>query len=179
MDLLKHKKIIEKRNLPESALHTESIHNKILLQWQGPEYENYPKDRRWYITASLVLAAIIAYALITNSPLMAITFILIGIVGFTYLEKDPAVFTYSINEHGIIAERDIYDFEDIKSFWIFYKEPHQRILSLHSAGLLIPYVHIPIHQIDSEEVRQLLLQFIPEKRQQPSAIDTMERLLHI
>ncbi len=179
MDLLKHKKQLEKIASLENDSYLGNSKKQILLEWQGPEYENYPKDRKWYMLASLFLGIIIVYALITNSPLMAITFILIGIVGFVHLEKDPSVCIYSITREGIMAEKEFYEFDDIQSFWILYKEPHQRILSLHTNGWLIPFVHIPIHEIDSEDARQVLLQFIPEKKQHPSIVDTLERLLHI
>ncbi|HBO16528.1 MAG: hypothetical protein UR69_C0002G0110 [Candidatus Moranbacteria bacterium GW2011_GWE2_35_2-] len=178
MDLLKHKKAVEQREYYKDN-YSRNMHNDVLIQWQGPEYENYPKDKRWYMITSFVLVVIIAYALITNSPLMAITFILIGIVGFVYLQRDPQICTYAITSRGVIVEKELYDFEDIKSFWIMYKEPHQRILSLHTEGMLIPYVHIPMHQKDPDQIREILLEFIPEKRQFPSAIDTLERLLHI
>ncbi|MCK9378975.1 MAG: hypothetical protein M0P97_02415 [Candidatus Moranbacteria bacterium] len=179
MDLLKHAKQIEKQTLLKNDSYLGDVRKQALIQWEGPEYENYPKDRRWYLLASLFLGIVIVYALITNSPLMAITFILIGIVGFIHLEKDPSVYTYSITKEGVHAERELYEFDDIQSFWILYKEPHQRILSLHTNGWLIPYVHIPIHEVDSEDVRQTMLQFISEKKQHPSIVDTLERLLHI
>ena len=149
------------------------------LRWQGPEYKVYPKDRRWYLTAALILAAIIAYAVITNSPIMAITFILIGVVGYIHLQKKPRVLDFKISRDGVSAGNEIYEFDQIKSFWIFYEPPHTRILSLHTKGSLVPYIHIPIHQEDPGKIRKTLLKSIPEKKQSFTLIDTLERLVHI
>jgi len=151
----------------------------VLLHWQGPEYEHYPKEKKWYAVATLILSAIIIYALITNSPIMAITFVLIGVVGYIQLEKTPRVLDFKVTVDGVTAGNELYEFDNIKSFWIFYEPPHTKILSLHTDAMLMPYVHIPVHQIDPVKLREILLDFVPEEKQQPTFIDTVERLLHI
>lgn len=172
---VKHNKQLER---PTDFM-IEEYSEDILAHWQGPEYEVYPKDKKWYLIATLILAAIIAYAIITNSPIMAITFILIGIVGYIHLQKSPRVLDFKISRDGVSAGNEIYEFDQIKSFWIFYEPPHTRILSLHTRGSLVPYVHIPIHQEDPSKIRKALLKSIPEKKQSFTVIDTLERLLHI
>ncbi len=176
----------EDENIPEEEL-LESPHDMmieehsedVILHWQGPEYEVYQKDGRWYLIATSILAAIVTYAVITNSPIMAITFILIGIVGYIHLQKDPRVLDFKITYDGIIAGNELYEYDNVESFWIFYEPPHTKILSLRSNGKLVPYVHIPIHQENPVEIREELIKFIPEVKQEPSIIDTIERLLHI
>jgi hypothetical protein len=154
-------------------------HSNTLIDWQGPEYEHYPKEKRWYLIASLILAVIVIYALINNSPIMAITFILIGIVGYIQLEKSPRLLDFKITHDGVMVGKELYDFDNIKSFWIFYEPPHTKILSLRVDALLTPYIHIPVHQIDPVKLREILMEFVPEKKQQPTLIDTIERVLHI
>ncbi len=163
---------------PEDLMISENSED-ILVHWQGPEYEIYPKDQKWYLITSLLLLAIIAYALITDSPIMAITFILIGIVGYIYLQKDPRVLSFAISREGVYAGKEIYDFEKIESFWMFYEAPHTRILSLKMREGLLPYIHIPIHQEDPDKIRKALLTNLPEKKHTFEIIDTLERLLHI
>ncbi len=149
-----------------------------LLHWQAPEFVPSGWDKRWYLGATLILAVIVIYALISNSPVMAITFILIGLVGFIHLQKKPRILDFAINDEGIIAGNEIYEFKDVRSFWIFY-EPHIQVLSLRMTGKIMPFVHIPIHEEDPVEIREILLQFIPEVRQEPSLVDNLERLLRI
>lgn len=150
-----------------------------LLHWQGPEFEHYTKEKIWYVVASVILSAIIIYALVTNSPVMAILFVTIGIVGYIQLEKFPRVLDFKVTIDGVMAGRELYEFDNIKSFWIFYEPPHTKILSLHTDAILTPYIHIPVHQIDPVELREILLEFIPEVKQKPTLIDTVERVLHI
>lgn len=168
----------EKLEFPHDMMIKE-YSDDIILHWQGPEYEVYPKDNRWYLIATLILAAIVAYAVISNSPIMAITFILVGIVGYIHLQKDPRVLDFRVTHDGIIAGNELYEYESLEAFWIFYEPPHTKIISLHSKGRLVPYIHIPIHQEDPVKIREVLIKFIPEEKQDPSIIDTLERLLHI
>ncbi len=152
---------------------------KTLLHWQGPEYENYAKDYRWYLIASILLSLIVFYAVWNDSPLMAIVFILIGMVGYIYLEKPPRILNFRITPSGIVAGNELYLFEEAESFWIFYDPPHRRIISLKMKNRFIPYVHFPLHQVDPVDVHKILVKFLPQKKQKPSLVDVLERLLHI
>jgi len=82
--------------------------------------------KRFYFYSTILLALLIVYALVTNSPIMAITFILIGIIGYLQLKKEPQIINYTITHKGIIAENQIYEFENLESFWIFYDPPYDK-----------------------------------------------------
>ncbi len=151
----------------------------VLLYWQGPEYEVYKQSTTWYLVTSLIIIAIIFYALFTNSPIMAIVFVLIGVVGYLYINTPPRVMDFAITYNGIVVGNRLYAYDDIVSFWIFYEPPHKRVISLHMHGYITPYIHIALHEVDPVEVRRMLLQFIPEKKQEHTLVDTLERVLHM
>ncbi len=150
-----------------------------LARWQAPEFETYERDRRWEMYLALVLAAIVAYAVFTNSPIMAITFILIGVVAYIYMNKEARILDFMVTSDGVVAGKELYPFENIKSFWIFYEPDGKKVISLHTRSYLPPYVHIPIHEEDPVELREILLQYVPEIKQEEGVIDTLERLLRI
>lgn len=152
---------------------------QILHQWRAPEFEVYEKSGRWYLIASLFLIFMIAYGLYDNDPIMSITFILIGIVGYIYAQKDPRVITFAITTEGVIADKELYLYENIHSFWIFYDPPHTKTISLHTKASVLPFVHIPLKNEDPVNMRELLIKEIPEIKQDPSLIDAIERVLHI
>ena len=151
----------------------------VLIHWRAPEYENYGQSKKWYLIVSLIIAAIVIYALLTDSLIMAITFILIGVVGYIYIQKEPRILDFSVTHDGIMVDREIYDFNDIRSFWIFYEPQQIKVISLHMKGRFLPYVHIPVHNQDPVKIREVLLRFIPEIKQELTAADTIERLLHL
>lgn len=163
----------------KESKYIKNFPEKILIKWQGPDHENYKKSKNWYITMGLILSAIVVYAIYYGSPLMAIVFILIGIVGYIFLERDPQIVDFAVSYDGIVIGNEVYEFDDIKSFWIFYDPPHTRIISLYMKDKFLPYIHIPLHQVDPVEVREKMMKFIPEIKQEQSLIDVLERLLHI
>lgn len=149
----------------------------VLAHWRAPEHELQEKDRNWYLYVSFVLLAIIGYAVYTNSPVMAITFILIGMVGYIFLSKEPQIIDFAVTPKGVVAGKEIYEFENILSFWIFYEPRQTKIISLRMKHKLLPYVHIPVHQEDPVEIRSLLLEYIPEVKQEPNIVDAFENFI--
>jgi uncharacterized membrane protein len=152
---------------------------KILHSWQAPQFEVYEKSGRWYLIAVIFILAMVAYALFTNGPIMAITFILIGIVGYIYSQKKPDIVNFAITSKGLLADKELYLYENINSFWIFYEPEHTKVISLHTKASMFPFVHIPIKDEDPVKLRELLIENIPEVKQDPSLVDTIERVLHL
>ena len=153
--------------------------DKAMHQWNAPEFEVYEKSSRWYLIGGIFILSLVIYALLTNGPIMAITFILIGIVGYIHLQRDPRIITFSITSKGVIADKEMYSYENIYSFWIFYDPNHTKTISLHTKASMLPFVHIPLGEQDPVYLRKLMLKNIPEIKQDPSLIDTIERILHI
>ena len=152
---------------------------KILHSWRAPEFEVYEKSGRWYIIAALFIASMVAYAIFTNSPIMAIVFILIGIVGYIYSQRNPKIVTFTITSKGVLANNEMYLYDNIFSFWIFYEPTHTKVISLHTKASMLPFVHIPIENENPVKLRELLMQNIPEIKQDPSLTNTIGRFLHI
>lgn len=157
----------------------EEYDSNALFQWQAAEFEVFERSRKWYLAAALILTAIVSYAVYTNSPLMAITFILIGVVGYIHLQKKPKALIFRITQEGVIVNREIYEFNNMHSFWIFYEPPHIKLLSLRMKGKLIPYIHMPIHKEDPVKIREILLDFVPEVQHEMTLVDTLERLFRL
>jgi len=107
---------------------------KILLSWDAPEFEVYENSTRWYLIAGIFVLAMAIWGLVSNSPIMSITFILIGIVGYIQLQRDPVVRTFSVTTTGLLVGKELYPYENISSFWIFYDPPHTKIISLHTTA---------------------------------------------
>ena len=147
--------------------------------WKAPEFEVYERNGRWYLIATILLGIIVVYAMVTDSLLMAITFILLGVVGYIHLQKEPRILEFAITAHGVQAGKELYPYDNIKSFWIFYDPPHTKTISLHVKSAMLPFVHIPLANEDPTEIRKKLLRFIDEKKQDPSFVDTIERVLGI
>jgi hypothetical protein len=153
---------------------------KVIYSWEAPEFEVYEKSTRWYLLSGIFLLVFVIYALVTNSPIMAITFIMIGIVAYMQLQSEPKMFTFHITTKGVLIGKEFYPYENVISFWIFYDPPHTRTVSLHLKSGVFPFVHIPFDDDeDPTEIHAALIKFLPEIEQQSSMVDALERFLHI
>lgn len=152
---------------------------EVLFSWQAPEFESFEREKRWYLWVALILLAIVGYATYTNSPVMAITFILIGVVGYIYLNKEPRVLDFQITAKGITVGKDFYDFDSINSFWIFENATQFDILSLHIKNRFMPFIQIPFPEETSIKLRFLLREYIPEEKQELTLADSLEKFFHL
>lgn len=172
-------KKIETPEAPEEEKLIAEHSADVLAHWQAPEFEMYEPNKKWLLYIVFLFIALIAYALYANSPIMAITFVLFGVVGYIHVGKQPRTLDFMITYDGIIAGREIFHYESIKSFWIFYEADDTKVISLHMDSYLTPFVHIPIHNEDPVEIRKILLNYIEEIKQEPSIVDALERFLGI
>jgi len=155
-----------------------NIEDEPSFAWEAPEYENIEKHPGWYWITGGILLAIVVYAIVTNSILMAIVFILIGMLGYIFAERDPRIIHMGISSDGIKVDNYFYEYDDLKSFWIFYEaEEGIKVLSLHSKKTFLPYIHIPIGNTNPILVREVLINYLPEIRQELTVFDRLERLI--
>jgi hypothetical protein len=146
------------------------------IAWEAREYERKPKSATWFAIAGIVLAGMIIYAIITQSPIMAITFILIGVVGYLFINREYPIISVVIDVDGIHVGKEMYPYENIRSFWIFYEPGEEKALSLHTNGDLTPFVRVPLgDKMSPLHLRTLLLQFLPERRHPQQLIDILEK----
>jgi hypothetical protein len=177
-DRLEPKKPTLSLESPHDAL-IEEFSADVILHWRAPEFEVLERDHKWYITISAILFLIVGYAILVNAIVMAITFILIGVVGYIYIHKEPRVLNFMIVEKGLVAGRDMYEFENLQSFWIFYEPDKTGLISLHTKSYLSPFVHIPIHDQDPARIREILVKYIPEEKKEPGVYEILSRLLKL
>lgn len=152
---------------------------KVLTSWEAPEFVRYDKGLLWYIVALIFICSMAGYGIYANSPIMSITFILIGVVGYIQTHREPEIVSFSLTSSGVLVGKEFYPYENIQSFWIFYEPPHTKILSLHTTGSFLPYVHIPLDEEDPVKTREILLEHIEEIEQDHSIVNTLERILNL
>ena len=145
------------------------------LEWTAPEFEYYRKDKSWLVIAGLIAAGLFLWALLTKNIIFAL---LIGLSYFTVITyglKKPASVKLAVTAKGIKINQALYEFDNLKSFWIFYELPQIKELSLKSKKLLMPLIKIPLEEQDPTLIRGTLIKFIPEQKQEQSLIDIVAK----
>lgn len=145
------------------------------IEWSAPEYAYYSKNGGWFLTTGFIALMLFFWAIWTKNFLFVI---LIGLGYFllvAFALKRPEEVYVSLKPKGIHVNTKLYKFDDLNSFWIFYNPPEIKELSLHSKKKMTPYITIPFNNQNPVEIRNFLINYIPEKKQDESLIDNLFR----
>lgn len=148
---------------------------KISIEWQAPEFEPHPSRRGLGIIFILAAAGFFVASIVSGNFSGAILSILAGFVLYTFLQKNPRTIQFQISPKGIKAANEQYDYEALDSFWIFYDPPEIKEIVIKTHAWLSPKLHLPLGEADPNQVREILLKYLPEQKQPHSILDNIAR----
>jgi hypothetical protein len=147
------------------------------LEWTALEFQQYSKNTSWFVVGGLIAFSLFLWAALTKNFLLVILVILGYFTVMAFALKKPRKIRLAITPRGVMIDRVLYRFDNLKSFWIFYDPPELKELSLRSKKTIMPYIKIPLGQQNPVKVRQVLLKYLPERKQEESLIDNLARSL--
>ena len=148
-----------------------------ILVWEAHEYEKKEKGPLWYPSVALFLGGFILYAIFTDNPIVAVTFILVGVVGYLFLQKNPERIEFALTPEGVRIENQLHLYENMHSYWIFEESEDLRYISFHTNSMLLPRMRIPFEEeVDPAWIRSVLKQYLPEKKQERGFVDILHDL---
>ncbi len=147
------------------------------IEWETLEYQYNPKSSEWFwYLASAALALVIAAVFMHNFLLGAIA--IIGAFSMAVMgSRKPEQIIFAIEIKGIRIDNKFYLYEKLNSFWVNYDPPEKKELILESKKLLTPRITIDIEDVDPNKIRQVLLKFLKEKKQEDTMIDAIGNLI--
>lgn len=146
-----------------------------LLSWQTHERHNETPTQNIKIALGTVTAALLGYSLYTQNFLFSIVIVLASFVWYAYAHRPPHQIDFAITTRGIQIQNRLYEFGDLKSFWIFFDPPHVKELSIESKKTFMPFLKIPLGDMKPTIVREQLIKFIPEQKQEETLTDIVSR----
>lgn len=168
-------------NEKEMTLFANEIDKASTLLEFRVEPEQKPLNKKNLLIFGIMGAAIAIYFALSNNYLAALLLWLASVtIGFTLYtkNKNPKSITCKIKAEGVQVNSNLYPYENLTSFWIFYDPPRHQELSLRSkAPLTGGYIKIPIGEQDPLTIREILLRFIPEKKEEEGIADIVARMI--
>ena len=134
---------------------------KPLISWDAHEHVHTEKNNDWYWAVGIITITAAALAFIFNNFIFGI-FIIVGSFALViHSSKKPRVIHCEINDRGVIINDTLYPFLTLESFWIdAHIRPAKIIIKSHKT--FMPFIIIYIDEVDPEEVRDILLNYISE-----------------
>jgi uncharacterized membrane protein YobD (UPF0266 family) len=160
--------------------HPGADQNRLLLEWQTPEFVKHEKGRTWYMAAGIVTLCLVAYALFTGSATMAIVFIVLAGVYILAHNQEPKIVSVKVTQLGLFVGDVFYPYNMIQAYWLVYHPPMVQTLNLKLAGRAVAKVTIQLDRQNPVEVRTLLSKEVPEvEGQQETMTELLIRLFRL
>ena len=141
------------------------------IEWKTVAEPNIRSIRDRVIVISIIAAGFIIGGLLTQNYLFAILALLVAITLIMLSVREPKEIAFAITARGVRIDDRIYEYDNLKSFWIFYDPPHHKELSVESKKVFMPYIKLPLESTDPVQMRRFLKTFIPERKHTDSIAD--------
>ncbi|OGF81975.1 hypothetical protein A2924_04630 [Candidatus Giovannonibacteria bacterium RIFCSPLOWO2_01_FULL_44_16] len=155
----------------------------VLFSWEAHEYFHHERTTDWYWWVGLVAVLLLGFAVWQRSFLFGILILLGWFTSILYAIRTPRFIRFVLTERGLIIENPeskesgkMYPWNQLESFWVFYKPPVHEELSIKSKKTFMPYIKVPLGDEDPEAVKEIVSKYIPLEEQEESLIDTLAHL---
>ena len=141
------------------------------ISWLAPEYQHYPKSKDWFWAIGLVSVALIVVALLLRNFLFAALVALAGFAFALFSARRPRVARFTLSAQGILIHHTTYPYQHLKSFWVYYEPAGKKALSIESHKILMPFIIVPLGDVDPALIRAYLKRFLKEIEHEESIIE--------
>lgn len=132
-----------------------------IIEWNAPEHHHVEKTSDWYWAVGVIACTIAALAFIFGNVIFGIFIIVATTTLLIHASRRPQIVHCEINDRGVVVDNTLYPFLNLESFWIDAHNPRPKIL-LKSQKFLMPYISVHIDEVNPEDVRAVLLNYIAE-----------------
>ncbi|RJQ37519.1 hypothetical protein C4552_00590 [Candidatus Parcubacteria bacterium] len=148
-----------------------------LFAWETLDAQPLPESRRWLTLSGSALILGAAGAIWFGNMLFAAMLVISGSLLIASAFRRPKTITVRVTDRGVRVGSELYEYENAQSFWISYDPPLFKELTILVKRSFMPRIRIPLGDTDPVELRETLLEYLPEERYEESTIDTLAKFL--
>jgi hypothetical protein len=156
-----------------------SADEKPILVWEGQEFAEYSRNRKWYVLVGVIGGALTIGALVLRQWLTAPVFALATYVVLRHADDKPRTLTYQISRLGVTVGEKFHPFSELKTYWVVYNPP-ARTVTFQSTKRFKPLLKLNLEDVDPEAVRATLKPYLPETpKQSEDFLDKFSRFIRL
>jgi len=149
-----------------------------IFEWQAPDHIYRPKTVRWYIVFAAVCTAIVCLFITVANFTAAVAVAILSAMVYYVVQKKPRAVRYRILGSGIAVDNLLYPYPELESFNIVYQPGEVKSAIIRTKRRLSPFLHLEIGDADPVEVRDVLLEYVPEDQNlEEPLVDILARRL--
>lgn len=155
---------------------TENLISDVLKEWEAPEFVPHEGGKHVKAAGIILAALIVAVAVVTRNVLLGIFIILASLILYAYSRKAPRTVSVKITKMGVWLDLQFYPFDHLKSFWVFFEpEFDLKEISFISKKMLIRPLRVSLADQKPQEIRAILLHYLPEEKQEETFTEFLIR----
>lgn len=142
------------------------------LSWQALEYEHVEKSSDWYWAVGIIAFSIALISIILGNIIFAIVIVISTFALLVSANRKPKLVEFSLSKQGLHIDDEFYQYNTLKSFWVDNNSHHdgRSQLFFRPRGMTAQIIHIPLDDIDPDEVRDYLLDMLLEEEHVESVL---------
>ncbi|MEN9647483.1 MAG: hypothetical protein RLY57_287 [Candidatus Parcubacteria bacterium] len=145
------------------------------ISWQAHEYFHQEKSNDWYWGLGIVATTAAILAIILGNTLFALVIILFAFASGMQAHREPRLLNFELTNRGIVINHVLYPYSTLESFSIgeqHLNKPDPKVL-IKSKKVMMSYIHLPVEEIDIEDVRDYLLMYLREEELEESFLEKL------
>lgn len=143
------------------------------ISWQAHEYFHQEKSTDWYWGLGIVAVTAAVLAIILGNTLFALIIILFAFIAGMQAHREPKLMNFELTNRGIVINHLLYPYSTLESFSIgeqHLNKPDPKVL-IKSKRLMFSFIHLPVEEVDIEDVRDYLLVYLKEDELEESILE--------
>lgn len=132
------------------------------ISWVAPEYIHRPKSVDFLWGVGLLGLAGSVTAMIFGNVIFGIFIILSAVMLIIFSVKHPNEANFEINKDGILFDKEMHKYKNIKGFKIKEANPYSKLL-IETNRYFLPLYTLPLPHELEDDVYNVLSQIIPEE----------------
>ena len=150
--------------------------NREPLVWHAYEYTYKEKSADWYWAVGIIAVSMAVTSILFNNVLFAIFIVLALFTLMMYAKRKPHLLQIKLDDSGVQEGHAHYHYSTIESFWVEDRYGDAKLI-MKSKKKTLPYIIIPIIEINSDSVRNHIKRYVKEEEHtEPLAKQIMEYL---
>jgi hypothetical protein len=145
--------------------------DKPVFTWESPEFVRYKKDNKW-MAYLIIIAIVLCVVLGFMQQWSGIALVVVAAIVFITLSgAHPKSITSAVYAEGLVIDGKVYNYEQIKSFWISYGDLPK--IRCQLTGRFGGIVTMPLGEEDPEQIRLFLAKHLPEEEDKGEDLSDM------
>ncbi len=153
-----------------------------IIKWTTPEYTSYEKDKKWYVTASIIAVLLLIYSFFTANIWFAVIIIISTVILILRHGEEITLLDVLLSDEGVQVGKNFYDYDMIKDFSVIYK-PRENVKHLYFEfkNSVRPRLSIPLDDMNPIPIRESLQKYLSEdlERTNPPLSEQLSRILRL